>query len=79
MTMKASEIESLILETIPDARILIDDLRGDGDHYAVSVESISFKGLSIPDQHRLVFYALQGRVGGILKNITLSTYVPKEK
>ena len=74
MTMEATEIESLILEAIPDARISIDDLRGDGDHYAVTVESGMFKGQSIANQHRLVFRALQGRVGGILKEMTLSTY-----
>lgn len=75
MPMEAAEINALILEALPDARIRIDDLRGDGDHYAVTVESAAFAGLSIQDQHRLVFRALQGRVGGLLKGITLSTYV----
>ncbi len=74
MTMEATEIESLILEALPDARISINDLRGDGDHYAVTVESCAFGGLSIANQHRLVFRALQGRVGGLLKEMTLSTY-----
>lgn len=78
MTMEAAEIETLILEAIPDARISIGDLRGDGDHYAVAVESSSFKGLSIADQHRLVFRALQGRVGGILKGMTLTTFVAEK-
>lgn len=79
MSMEAAEIEQFILEALPDARVAIDDLRADGDHYAVAVESASFKGLTIPDQHRLVFRALQGRVGGILKEITLSTYEPLEQ
>lgn len=79
MGMTAEEIESLILESMPDARINIEDMRGDGDHYAVAVESSLFRGLSIPDQHRLVFRALQGRVGGILKGMTLSTFVAEQQ
>ncbi|MDX9689304.1 MAG: BolA family transcriptional regulator [Proteobacteria bacterium] len=77
MPMEAAEIHSLITEALPDAKLTIEDLRGDGDHYAVTVESGAFYGLSIADQHRMIFRALQGRVGGILKALTLSTYVPE--
>ena len=41
MAMDASEIERLIKEGIPDAKVEITDLRGDGDHYAAMVVSAS--------------------------------------
>ena len=37
MAMAAAEIEALIRAAIPDARVEITDLRGDGDHYAARV------------------------------------------
>ncbi|MGE0109542.1 MAG: BolA/IbaG family iron-sulfur metabolism protein [Bdellovibrionales bacterium] len=76
--MEATEIETLIQEALPHATIYIDDLRGDGNHYAVRVEDFSFEGLELADQHRIVFAALQGRVGGLLRGMTLTTRVPIE-
>lgn len=76
--MEASEIMTLLTESLPGSRIEIEDLRGDGNHYAVTVESRAFVGVPLVDQHRMVFAALQGRVGGILRGITLTTLLPKE-
>lgn len=76
MAMDAAEIEGLIKESLPDARVEIEDLRGDGDHYAVFVESALFIGRSRIAQHRLVYEALQGRVGGILHAMSLTTAIP---
>ncbi|MDD3183216.1 MAG: BolA/IbaG family iron-sulfur metabolism protein [Alphaproteobacteria bacterium] len=69
---------TLLTESLPGSRIEIEDLRGDGNHYAVTVESRAFVGVPLVDQHRMVFAALQGRVGGILRGITLTTLLPKE-
>ena len=44
MAMDASEIERLIREGIPDAEVRLEDMRGDGDHYAAYVSSPSFQG-----------------------------------
>jgi len=77
--MKADEILGLIMESMPEARVQIDDLRGDGNHYAVTVEYVGFEGVPLVDQHRMVFAALQGRVGGILRGLTLTTLVPRRK
>lgn len=76
--MEASEIMTLLTEALPHARIEIEDLRGDGNHYAVTVESKAFIGLSLSEQHRIVFAALGGRVGGILRGMTLTTMIPQE-
>lgn len=77
--MQPDEIAKLLAESFPDARIDVEDLRGDGDHYAVTVQSVVFKGMSLTDQHRLVFAALQGRVGGLLKGLTLTTIPIEER
>ncbi len=75
MPMPAAEIETLIKQGIPDAKVTIDDLRGDGDHYAARVESAAFKGKSRVQQHQLVYQALGGRMGGQLHALQLTTVV----
>jgi stress-induced morphogen len=73
MAMDAGEIERLIREGIPDAQIEIKDLAGDGDHYAATVTSAAFKGKSRVQQHQMVYSALQGRMGGVLHALALTT------
>jgi stress-induced morphogen len=74
--MNAAEIEALIKSALPDARVTIEDLAGDGDHYAATVISTTFKGLSRVKQHQLVYAALQGRMGGALHALALQTSAP---
>lgn len=75
MAMDPGQIEKLIKESIPDAQVTIEDLRGDGDHYAAYVVSSAFKGLSRVQQHQLVYKALQGRMGSELHALALQTSV----
>ncbi|WP_373086403.1 BolA/IbaG family iron-sulfur metabolism protein [Sneathiella sp.] len=77
MAMDASEIERLIREGIPDAKVEITDLRGDGDHYAAMVESKSFAGLPRVRQHQMVYEALKGNMGDALHALALQTSVPE--
>lgn len=77
MPMDAREIETMIRSAIPDAIVEIKDLAGDGDHYAAVVTSASFKGKSRVQQHQMVYQALQGRMGGVLHALALTT-VPAE-
>jgi stress-induced morphogen len=76
MAMAADEIEALILEGIPDARVEITDLAGDGDHYAARVVAESFRGLPRVRQHQKVYQALGGRMGGALHALQLTTSTP---
>jgi stress-induced morphogen len=76
MPMAADQIEAMIREAIPDARVEITDLAGDGDHYAARVTSASFAGLPRVRQHQKVYAALQGRMGGELHALQLTTAVP---
>ena len=77
MPMPGHEIERLIKASIPDAKVTIRDLAGDGDHYAARVVSPSFAGMSRIRQHQAVYSALGGRVGGELHALQLETAVPE--
>ena len=77
MAMDAGEVERLIREGIPDAKITIEDLRGDGDHYAAHVVSAAFKGKSRIQQHQMVYEALRGNMGDALHALALQSSVPE--
>ena len=77
MAMDVNEIERLIKEGIPDAQVRIEDLRGDGDHYAAHVTSAAFEGLNRVKLHQLVYEALQGKMGTDLHALALQTGVPQ--
>jgi len=78
MAMSAGEIEALIRAALPDAQVTIEDLRGDGDHYAATVVSAAFRGKSRVQQHQMVYAALQGRMGGTLHALALQTSPPQD-
>ena len=77
MPMDAREIEGLIKAALPDAQVEIKDLAGDGDHYAATVRSSVFRGKSRVQQHQMVYSALQGRMGGALHALALTTVAPE--
>jgi stress-induced morphogen len=77
MAMQAAEIEALIKAAFPDAEISLEDLAGDNDHFAATVVSEAFRGISRVRQHQLVYAALQGRMGGALHALALQTSAPE--
>ena len=77
MAMSANEIEELILKTFPNAKITIDDLRGDGDHYAAQIITEEFKGKTRVQQHQMTYNAMEGKVGKELHALALNTSAPK--
>lgn len=78
MAMDARDIEQLIRDAFPDAKVEIRDLAGDGDHYAATVVSSAFKGKSRVQQHQMVYAALKGNMGGVLHALALTTSAPQE-
>lgn len=76
MGMPADQIEALIRAALPDAQVTITDLAGDNDHYAAHVVSAAFAGKTRVAQHKLVYEALGGRMGGELHALQLTTAVP---
>ena len=79
MAMAANEIEELIKIAFPDAIVMIEDLRGDGDHYACNIVSSAFAGKTRVQQHQMVYQALGGRMGGELHALALQTSTPKSE
>jgi stress-induced morphogen len=77
MAMDAATIERLIKDGLPDAQVSIEDLRGDGDHYAAHVTAAQFAGMTRIQQHQMVYQALRGRMGDQLHALALQTAIPK--
>lgn len=73
MPMARSEIEKMIRDAIPDAKVEVHALADDGDHYEAVVVSASFAGMSKVKQHQTVYAALKGRMGGELHALALTT------
>ena len=78
MAMPAADIERMIRDAFPDAVVTIDDLRGDGDHYAARIVSSAFKGKTRVQQHQMVYGALKGRMGNELHALALQTAAPDD-
>ncbi len=80
MAIEAQEIEKLIKEAFPNANVAIDDLAGDGNHYAATVIAEEFRGLNRVKQHQLVYAALKGKMDGShgeLHALALTTKAPE--
>ena len=73
MSLKIEEIKSLIKEAMPDAKIAIEDLAGDENHYSATIKSKAFAGKSKIEQHKLVYKALKGKMGNELHALALNT------
>ena len=73
MSLKLEEIKNLIKESIPDAEISIQDLAGDENHYSATIKSKMFIGKSKIEQHKLVYKALNGKMGNELHALALNT------
>jgi stress-induced morphogen len=76
MAMAAEEIKSLIEGSLEGAQVTIEDLRGDGDHYAALVVAPQFAGKSRVQQHQMVYAALGGKMGTDLHALALQTAAP---
>ena len=76
MPMTAGQLEQMIKTALPDAKVDITDLRGDGDHYAAHVVSKTFAGKTRVQQHQMVYDALGGGMGDTLHALALQTSVP---
>lgn len=76
MAMAADDIERMIAAALPGATVTIRDLAGDGDHYAAHVVAPQFAGQSRVQQHKLVYAALGGRMGGELHALQVTTAIP---
>ena len=73
MAMNLEEIKKLIKESLPDARVEIQDLAGDGNHYSATVISTEFVGKTKIEQHKMVYNSLKGKMGNELHALAIKT------
>ncbi len=78
MGMKKDEIIEMIVKSLPDAKVEVKDLAGDDNHYAATVTSSLFEGITKVNQHKMVYDALEGKMGGVLHALSLTTLTPKK-
>lgn len=76
MAMESDEIISMIETALPGSKVSLEDLAGDGDHYAAHVVWDGFSGMTRVKQHQTVYNALEGKMGGVLHALALKTSVP---
>ncbi len=74
--MAGPDIEAAILAALPGATVELTDLAGDDDHWAAKVTAPQFVGKSRVQQHKMVYAALGGRMGGELHALQVTTVVP---
>ena len=73
MPLPIDEIKKLIIESSPDAKIEIKDLRGDNNHYSAKIQSKVFNNLNKIEQHKLVYKSLKGKMGNELHALSIVT------
>jgi stress-induced morphogen len=73
MPLSKEDLEKFIKDNIPNSKVSIEDLRGDGDHYSATVISKSFAGKSKIEQHKMVYDSLKGKMGNELHALMLKT------
>jgi stress-induced morphogen len=68
-------LEELLRQAFPDAsELAVEDRTGGGDHFQVRVASTRFDGLSLVEQHRLVYDALaEPLADGTIHELRIST------
>jgi stress-induced morphogen len=76
MAVDMNTLKELLETGLPNADIRIDDVRGDGEHYAAHIESELFAGKNRVQQHQMVYQALQGKMASELHALQIHT---KEK
>jgi stress-induced morphogen len=72
----ANELKGRIEEAIPGAEVAVEDLTGGGDHFRAEIVSDRFDGLSLIQQHKLVYDVFGSEVGGPIHALSIKTSTP---
>jgi acid stress-induced BolA-like protein IbaG/YrbA len=77
--ISTADIESLLLEALPGAKVEVHDPNNDGQHFGAIVIAEQFTGLTTIKQHRLVNDALKAYLdSGAIHALQLKTYSPEQ-
>lgn len=79
MALSKQQLTTLLQEAFQEAEIVIQDLAGDGDHYAAKIISEQFAGLSRVQRHQLVYQALGQKMGQELHALSIQTLTSSER
>lgn len=68
-----------IESAIPGATAEVEDLNGGGDHFRATIRAGAFKGLSLIEQHRLVYDVFGDEIGGAIHALSIKTVAVEDK
>jgi acid stress-induced BolA-like protein IbaG/YrbA len=78
MAISLKQVESLIQNQLPDAKVIVKDMTGGGDHLDAIVISSEFTGKTKVKQHQIVYGALQAEMASeSIHALALKTYTPE--
>ena len=73
MPISLDDIQSQLKNAFPHAVISINDATGDGNHYAVCIQSACFLNKTLVQQHQMVYKALSGAMHSDLHALSIKT------
>ncbi|MDX1917372.1 MAG: BolA/IbaG family iron-sulfur metabolism protein [Rickettsiaceae bacterium] len=73
MPIQKQELQRILLQSFPNAEIILEDIAGDEDHYSLIIKDSSFSNLSIMQQHKLVKSSLKDVLDKKLHALTIKT------
>jgi stress-induced morphogen len=71
--MTAQQIQQLIEQGLPTAKVVVEDPMNDNTHFRAVVVCPEFAGKSMVAQHRMVYAALGNAFSGPLHALQLTT------
>ncbi len=71
--MIEKKIEQKLNEVLEDAKIFIQDMTGTNDHFNIIIICDVFKGLSLIEQHRLIYNILTDMITKEIHALQLKT------
>lgn len=76
-TISIQEVKERIERALPGARVRVETFSGH-DHFQAWVEASQFEGKTRIEQHRMVYAALEGLIGGPMHALALTTVTPQK-
>ena len=77
--MEEVEVQQLIEESLPEAKVEVVDTRGSGDHFEILVVSDKFEGVALIDRHRMIHTALGSQLGGPIHAVEIKAYTTEQR
>ena len=76
--LNPSDLERMVLETLPGSKVSVVDMTGTRDHYEVRVVSGAFAGKSLVERHRILHRIFEPHLSGPIHAVKYKTWSPDE-